>query len=109
MAGGPAVDALDRGDVEGAFSSAAPDAEFDQTRAVGMDNRVYTRDEFRHLTETFISAWESVRWLADEFIDAGEHVVMPFTNRLTGRDGDAQRYVGVEYRRGCNARRPGSP
>ena len=82
-----AVDALDRGDVEGAFSSAAPDAEFDQTRAVGMDNRVYTRDEFRHLTETFISAWESVRWLADEFIDAGEHVVMPFTNRLTGRDG----------------------
>lgn len=27
-----------------------------------------------------------MRWLADEFIDAGEHVVMPFTNRLTGRD-----------------------
>ena len=82
-----ALDALDRGDVEGAFRSAAPDAEFDQTRAVGMDNRVYTLDEFRQLTETFISAWKSVRWLADEFIDAGEHVVVPFTNRLTGRDG----------------------
>ena len=46
-----------------------------------------TLDEFRQLTETFISAWKSVRWLADEFIDAGEHVVVPFTNRLTGRDG----------------------
>ena len=78
-----AVDALDRGDVEGAFSSAAPDAEFDQTCG-GNGQPRYTRDEFQHLTETFISAWESVRWLADEFIDAGEHVVMPFTNRLPG-------------------------
>ena len=46
-----------------------------------------TLDEFKHLTRSFIDTWQSVRWEADEFIDAGEHVVLVFTNRLTGRDG----------------------
>jgi ketosteroid isomerase-like protein len=82
-----AWEALDRGDVEAALRDAAPDAEFDQTRAIGMDRGVYTRDEFRRLTEAFIATWELARWEAEEFIDAGEHVVMSFTNRMTGRDG----------------------
>ena len=78
---------LDRGDLEAAFKDTAPDVEFDQTRALGMDRGVYTLDEFKRLTQSFINTWESVRWEADEFIDAGEHVVLAFTNRLTGRDG----------------------
>ena len=77
---------LDRGDLEAAFKDAAPDVEFDQTRALGMDRGVYTLEEFKRLTQSFIDTWESVRWEADEFIDAGEHVVLAFTNRLTGRD-----------------------
>ena len=78
---------LDRGDLEEAFKDVSPDVEFDQTRALGMDRGVYTLDEFERLTQSFIKAWLSVRWDADEFIDAGEHVVLAFTNRLTGRDG----------------------
>jgi ketosteroid isomerase-like protein len=78
---------LDQGDLDAAFRDAAPDAEFDQTRALGMDRGVYTLDEFKRLTESFIKTWRSVRWEADELIDAGEHVVLAFTNRLTGRDG----------------------
>jgi ketosteroid isomerase-like protein len=78
---------LDRGDLDAAFKDAAPDVEFDQTRALGMDRGVYTLDEFKRLTESFINTWASVRWEADELIDAGEHVVLAFTNRLTGRDG----------------------
>ncbi len=79
--------ALDRGDVEAAFQDVAPDVLFDQTRALGMDRSVYNLDEFTRLTRSFISAWRSVRWEADDLIDAGQHVVLAFTNRLTGRDG----------------------
>jgi len=82
-----AWEALNRGDLDAVFKHAAPDAEIDQTRAVGIDRGVYTVDEFRHLTEQFVKTWDSVRWGADEIIDAGEHVVMSFTNRLRGRDG----------------------
>jgi ketosteroid isomerase-like protein len=78
---------LDQGDLDAAFKDAAPDVEFDQTRALGMDRGVYTLEEFKRLTESFIKTWRSVRWEADELIDAGEHVVLAFTNRLTGRDG----------------------
>jgi ketosteroid isomerase-like protein len=78
---------LDQGDLDAAFRDAAPDVEFDQTRALGMDRGVYTLDEFKRLTESFIKTWRSGRWEADELIDAGEHVVLAFTNRLTGRDG----------------------
>jgi ketosteroid isomerase-like protein len=82
-----ALAALNRGDLDGAFKDAAPDAEVDLTRAVGLDSGVYDLDEFRRLSEEFAKSWDSVRWEADEYLDAGEHVVMPFTNHLMGRDG----------------------
>jgi ketosteroid isomerase-like protein len=76
---------LNRGDFS--FTLAAPDARADLSRAVGMDRSVYSLDEFRRLSEEFTNSWESVRYEADEFIDAGEHVVTPWTNHLRGRDG----------------------
>src|SRR3954469_7610957 len=82
-----AWEALERGDLDTMVTKLAPDAELDLTRAVGMDRGVYTVDEFRRLNEQFVNAWESVRWVAEEFIDAGDQVVMPFANRLRGRDG----------------------
>ena len=82
-----ALAALNRGDLDAAFKDAAPDAEVDLTRAVGLDSGVYDLDEFRRLSEEFAKSWDSVRWEADEYLDAGEHVVMPFTNHLLGRDG----------------------
>jgi ketosteroid isomerase-like protein len=76
---------LNRGDFS--FTLAAQDAKADLSRAVGMDRSVYSLDEFRRLSEEFTNSWESVRYEADEFIDAGEHVVTPWTNHLRGRDG----------------------
>jgi len=82
-----ALAALNRGDLDALFKNAAPDAEIDLTRAVGLDNGVYDLDEFRRLSEAFAESWDSVRYEADEYLDAGEHVVTPFTNHLRGRDG----------------------
>ena len=82
-----ALAALNRGDLDAAFKDAAPDAEIDLTRAVGLDSGVYDLDEFRRLSEEFAKSWDSVRYEADEYLDAGEHVVTPFTNHLLGRDG----------------------
>ena len=80
-------EAFDRGDIDVAFEDFAPDFELDLSRAIGIDRGTYSLAQFRRLTESFTENWESARYLADEFIDAGEHVVMPFTNRLRGRDG----------------------
>ena len=81
------IEALNRKDWDAAFKDAAPEAEFDLSRAVGIDRGVYTLGQMRRLAEEFAKAWESVQYGADEFIDAGEHVVTPFTNHLRGRDG----------------------
>jgi ketosteroid isomerase-like protein len=80
-------EAFDRGDLDAAFEDFAPDFELDLSRAIGIDRGMYTLAQFRRLTESFAESWESARYEADELIDAGEHVVMPFTNRLRGRDG----------------------
>ena len=82
-----ALAALNRGDLDSAFRWAARDCEIDMTRAVGVDRGVFTVDEFRALSDEFSASWQSARWEADEVIDAGEHVVVSFTNRLLGRDG----------------------
>jgi ketosteroid isomerase-like protein len=89
------LDALNRGDFDRVFRHAAPDAEIDMSRAVGIDRGVYSTDEFRRVTEEFDASWESQRYEADEFIDAGEHVVMPFTNHLGGRGGIEVQARGV--------------
>jgi ketosteroid isomerase-like protein len=81
------IEALNRQDWDAALKDAAPEAEFDLSRAVGIDRGVYTFSQTRRLMEEFAKAWESVQYGADEFIDAGEHVVTPFTNHLRGRDG----------------------
>ena len=81
-----AVDTFNRGDVDAAFKDVSPDFEYDQTRAVGIDRGVFNRDEFHDLLGTFADSWESFTIGADELIDAGTDVVMPFTNVARGRD-----------------------
>jgi ketosteroid isomerase-like protein len=82
-----AIDAFNRGDVDAAFKDVIPDFEYDQTRAVGMDRGVFNLEQLRSLLATFTDSWESFTVGADELIDAGEDVVMPFTNVARGRDG----------------------
>jgi len=90
-----ATDAYNRGDIDAAFKDVIPDFEYDQTRAVGMDRGVFSLDEFRDLLAEFASSWESFTIGADELIDAGEQVVMPFTNVARGRDGIEVQARGV--------------
>ncbi len=55
------------------------------SRAIGIDRGMYNLAQFRRLAESFADTLETVRLEAD-YIDAGEHVVMPFANRFRGRD-----------------------
>ena len=90
-----AIDAFNRGDVDAAFKDANPDFQYDQTRAVGIDRGVFNLEQFRSLLATFTDSWESFTIGADELIDAGEDVVMPFTNVARGRDGIEVRARGI--------------
>ncbi len=79
-------EALSRGDFDAAFEDCAPDFELDSSRAIGIDRGTYNLAQTRRLAESFADTLEIVRLEAD-YIDGGEHVVMPFTNRFRGRDG----------------------
>ncbi len=83
-----AFDAFNRRDVDGLLKDAAPDFEFDGSRAVGPVHGVFHGvDETRKAWEEFLEPWESIRWGPEEFIEAGEQVVTPFTGHHRGRDG----------------------
>jgi ketosteroid isomerase-like protein len=90
-----AIDAYNRGDVDAAFKDVSPDFEYDQTRAVGIDRGVFSLEQFQSLLATFTDSWDSFTIGADELIDAGDDVVMPFTNVARGRDGIEVQARGV--------------
>src|SRR5687767_2001040 len=82
------IDATNRGDMDAAFKDAAPDIEYDLSRAIGPQQGLYRGlDETRRAAEEFFDAWESLRYEMEEFIEVDAHVVTPFTNYLRGRDG----------------------
>ena len=81
------LDDFNRGQIPEAFGRTTPDFEMDLSRAHGPYRGVYGVGEYRAIVDEFISNWEGMRFGADEFILAGEHVVTPFTNRISGRDG----------------------
>jgi ketosteroid isomerase-like protein len=83
------IDAANRGDWDACIKDAAPGFVWDNSRAIGTDNRVVltsaerARDFFRELSEI----WESFRIEIDEMISIGNHVVVPHTTHVRGRDG----------------------
>ena len=80
-------EALNRGDLDAALATAAPEAEIDMSRAAGMERGIYTADQWRSVAQGFLDTWESAQWEIAEYIDVGEHVVTPVMNRLRGRAG----------------------
>ena len=82
-----AIDAWNRGDWDAALKDAAPSFEFDFSQAIGPGRGVYGLEQMGAYFRQFTEAWESLRLEADEFIEAGEHVVMPNTLHAQGRDG----------------------
>ena len=82
-----AIDAVNRGDWAAAFQDAAPGFEQDFSRAVGPWRGVFGLDQVRRLWEEFAASWESFRAEPHEFIEVGDHVVVPGTGHMVGRDG----------------------
>ncbi|MEA2348576.1 MAG: hypothetical protein QOG62_2363 [Thermoleophilaceae bacterium] len=81
-----AFEAVNRGDMDGAWVRAAPDFQLDLSRALGPYRGVYGLSDVRRVADEFWGTWESSRFEVDEFLDAGNHVVTPFTNLIKGRE-----------------------
>lgn len=83
-----AIDAFNQDDVDRWLGLATPDCEADLSRARAPGLRgVYGRDQIHEIYDEFTSNWES-RWIeADEFVEAGEHVVVRWTFHAKGRSG----------------------
>ena len=90
-----ALDAFMRGDWESAFRDVAPNYELDVSRSLNLTPMpgVYRGEEAQRLQIDFFESWQSVRTEPHEFIEVGEHVVVPQTTHFVGRDG-----IGVQAR-----------
>ena len=82
-----AIEAYNRGDVESMLAVAGPGFELDLSRAAGPLNGVYGLDRIVEFWAEIADSWESVRIEPHEFIEVEEHVVVPWTLHLTGREG----------------------
>jgi ketosteroid isomerase-like protein len=87
------IDAYNRGDGEGAFRDVSPGLEYDLSRATGPWRGTYGLDQARVIIEEFMGMWSSARVEPDEFIEAGDDVIVPWTANMVGRDG-----IGLEVR-----------
>ena len=82
-----ALDAFTRRDWDGVLNDTTLDYEMDLSRGVGPASGVYRRDQAMELSSDFGTLWASYRIEPHEFIEAGEHVIVPWTFSATGRDG----------------------
>ena len=82
-----AIGAFNDGDFDRVFTYFAADLELDLSRAVGPISGVYTLDQTRVVIDELAGTWDSFRIEPDEFIEAGEQVVVPWTYYVSGRDG----------------------
>jgi uncharacterized protein len=82
-----AFEAWNRGDWDATLKDAAPSFEFDFSRSMGPGRGVYSLDQMRQYFRELTEAWEDLRIEPDEFIEAGEQLVMPNTIYVQGRGG----------------------
>jgi ketosteroid isomerase-like protein len=80
-------DAYNRGDYDDAVACLAPDVVYE----VGQEVSASGRDEVRAMWDRWETAWDEIRTVPEEFIDAGDHVVVAV--QYTGRG----RGSGIEY------------
>jgi ketosteroid isomerase-like protein len=75
------------GDWESFFRDAAPNWEYDLSRALGPVSGVHHGEEATRVLIDFLESWQSFRSEPNEFIEVGEHVIVPTTEHYVGRDG----------------------
>jgi ketosteroid isomerase-like protein len=81
------IDAYNREDWDAMVKDAAPGFEMDMSRAVGPVRGVFKLDQILRVVGEFAEYWESVRIEPQEFIEAGDLVVVPWAMHGRGRDG----------------------
>jgi len=81
------IDAYNRRRWDLVLRDMAPVFELDLSRAVGPNRGVYGLEQVRGVLEEFADQWASVRIEPDEFIEAGDDVIVPWTFHGTGREG----------------------
>jgi ketosteroid isomerase-like protein len=81
------LDAYNRRDWDALLEHAAPDLVWDMSRAIGPQRGVYELADLRSFLEDLATTFEFHRFEAHEFIEVGEHVVVPTTAYARGRDG----------------------
>jgi ketosteroid isomerase-like protein len=82
-----AIDAYNREDLDAALKVMHPDFELDWSRAMGTNQGLYRADQVRRFFDDFAETFESIRIEPHEFVEVGEHVVVPQTGYIRGRDG----------------------
>jgi ketosteroid isomerase-like protein len=80
------VDAINRGDIDGALEKATDDFEVDWSNAIGPGRKgVYNgKDQAREFWTSFIEAFDELRWDFEEIIEADESRVVA-VNHVRGR------------------------
>jgi ketosteroid isomerase-like protein len=83
-----AVEAINRGDWDVVFKDAAPGFEWDSSRALNTDTQgVFTADEAVRVFKQARELWDSLWIEINEVIEVGDHLVVPHTFHVRGRDG----------------------
>ena len=84
-----AMEAWNRGDLDGALKDAAPDMVLDNSMNLGEWSGVHEgADQVRRMWQAFTENWESVRIEIHEFIEVDEAVVLTRQKaHFVGRDG----------------------
>jgi uncharacterized protein len=80
-------DALRRGDVEDLLERIHPEFEFTTPPALSVEPDTYRGEEgVRRYFDSFYEVMDEVQFVPDEFIEAGERVVVPVTLRARGKE-----------------------
>jgi ketosteroid isomerase-like protein len=83
-----AIEAVNRDDWDAVFKDAAPSFRWDSSRSLNADTRgVFSANEARQILKQALAVWESAWIEINEVIDMGDHVVVPHTTHVRGRDG----------------------
>jgi uncharacterized protein len=88
------IEALNRGDLDGALENLDPEVEWRMTAEFVEDERHLGREGVRRLYQTFVEMFEDYRFEARELIDADDKVVALIHQRGRGRGSG----VEVDYR-----------
>ena len=83
-----AIDAFNRRDLEALTRFADPELEMDWSRSRGVEAGIYRGvQDARGFWDEFLDIFDQVTVSPEEFIDLGDHVLVPNRTRMRGREG----------------------